>query len=155
MLKGFKPIGEAAAAVVAELEPTPPPIEYRPPAIRQMDDPQRERLSQALMEHEANIRRIKELEKLLNDALVNIRAKDAELQQMEIALQIERNRSTNYQAERDKAVQDRADLLAIFGSIQSQLAGFQFPSRKLEIEQQTETSAEPSAEVHHEHNENH
>lgn len=63
----------------------------------------------------------------LTEARDAIRSRDTQIGQLELALAEERNRSATLQADRDQAVLERGELLAVFHMFRAQLEAITIP----------------------------
>ena len=74
-------------------------------------------------------REMAEMKAKLESYIVACRERDARIEQLEISLAEERNRSAHMQNQRDDAIGDRAMLEALFASIKVQVDAFQLPQQ--------------------------
>jgi hypothetical protein len=68
-----------------------------------------------------------ELIQRVMEATAGLEAKNVTISQLELALAEERNRGATYRNERDQAIQERADLCALFANVYNQLERFELP----------------------------
>jgi hypothetical protein len=90
-------------------------------------DPERDAMMSAAAAYDRAARRTAELQEMLIKAQLGLEAKNREIAKLELDLATERNRVTNYQNERDQAVQDRSDLAAFVAGIRAQFERFELP----------------------------
>jgi hypothetical protein len=102
-----------------------PPVNEVPRDLTR--DPERDAMMSAAAAYDRAARRQVELQEMLIKAQLGLEAKNREIAKLELDLATERNRVTNYQNERDQAVQDRSDLAAFVAGIRAQFERFELP----------------------------
>ena len=110
----------------AEPEPlTRPPLQFLPPNVRNNLD--RDVIVKAAEAYDRTEKIIADLDQRLATAIAALEAKNRLIQQLELLLAQERNHSDSHRNARDQAIQDRSDLLGLFGNIQAMLERFELP----------------------------
>ena len=90
---------------------------------------QRELMIQAAMAYDETQKRITSLEDQLNRAVAALEAKNVEIENLNLLLSQERNRNDNHRNERDQAVAERAEVLAILSNVRAMLEKTPIPMR--------------------------
>jgi hypothetical protein len=93
---------------------------------------QRDLMIQAAMAYDETQKRIASLEDQLNRAVAALEAKNVEIDNLNLLLSQERNRNDNHRNERDQAVAERAEVLAILSNVRAMVekAEIPFPVRR-------------------------
>jgi hypothetical protein len=92
-------------------------------------DQQRDLMIQAAVAYDETQMRIANLEKQLHRAVAALEAKKVEIDNLNLLLSQERNRNDNHRNERDQAVAERAEVLAILGNVRAVLEKAEIPVR--------------------------
>jgi hypothetical protein len=92
-------------------------------------DQQRDLMIQAAVAYDETQMRIANLEKQLHRAVAALEAKKVEIDNLNLLLSQERNRNDNHRNERDQAVAERAEVLAILGNVRAVLEKAEMPVR--------------------------
>jgi hypothetical protein len=82
---------------------------------------------QAAMAYDETQKRIASLEDQLNRAVAALEAKNAEIDNLNLLLSQERNRNDSHRNERDQAVAERAEVLAILSNVRAMVEKAQIP----------------------------
>jgi predicted nucleic acid-binding Zn-ribbon protein len=88
---------------------------------------QRDLMIQAAMAYDETQKRIASLEDQLNRAIAALEAKNAEIDNLNLLLSQERNRNDNHRNERDQAVAERAEVLAILSNVRAMVEKAEIP----------------------------
>jgi len=88
---------------------------------------QRELVIQAAMAYDETQKRIANLENQLNRAVAALEAKNTEIDNLNLLLSQERNRNDNHRNERDQAVAERAEVLAILCNVRAMVEKAEIP----------------------------
>ena len=91
----------------------------------------RDLMIQAAMAYDETQKRIAGLEDQLNRAVAALEAKNAEIENLNLLLSQERNRNDNHRNERDQAVAERAEVLAILSNVRALVEKAEIPMRPL------------------------
>jgi predicted nucleic acid-binding Zn-ribbon protein len=86
---------------------------------------------QAAVAYDETQKRIASLEDKLNRAVAALEAKNLEIDNLNLLLSQERNRNDTHRNERDQAVADRAEVLAILSNVRAVLEKAEIPMRHL------------------------
>jgi chromosome segregation ATPase len=92
---------------------------------------QRDLVIQAAMTYDEMQKRIADLENKLNRAVAALEAKNTEIDNLNLLLSQERNRNDNHRNERDQAVAERAEVLAILSNVRALVEKAEIPMRPL------------------------
>ena len=84
-------------------------------------------MMQAAMAYDETQKRIANLENQLNRAVAALEAKNVEIDNLNLLLSQERNRNDNHRNERDQAVAERAEVLAILSSVRAVVEKAEIP----------------------------
>jgi predicted nucleic acid-binding Zn-ribbon protein len=90
---------------------------------------QRELMIQAAVAYDETQKRITSLEDQLNRAVAALEAKNGEIENLTLLLSQERNRNDSHRNERDQAVAERAEVIAILGNVRAMLEKAEIPMR--------------------------
>src|ERR1044071_8018475 len=90
---------------------------------------QRELIIQAAVAYDETQKQITNLEDQLRRAIAALEAKKFEIDNLNLLLAQERNRNDNYRNERDQAVAERAEVLAILSNVRAVLEKAEIPVR--------------------------
>jgi hypothetical protein len=82
---------------------------------------QRDLMIQAAVAYDETQKRIASLENQLNRAVAALEAKNLEIDNLNLLLAQERNRNDNHRNERDQAVAERAEVIAILSNVRAML----------------------------------
>lgn len=96
--------------------PSRPPVEYEPPNLQE-DGTARDAAIQAAREYDRLVRAIAEKDELLRRSFAEVKAAQHQIDELKLSLAEERNHVASYKAERDEAIQDRANVVAILANI--------------------------------------
>ena len=96
-----------------------------------VDGQQRELMIQAAMAYDETQKRITSLEDQLNRAVAALEAKNVEIENLTLLLSQERNRNDSHRNERDQAVAERAEVIAILSNVRAMLEKAEIPMRPL------------------------
>ena len=88
---------------------------------------QRDLMIQAAMAYDETQKRIAGLEDQLNRAVAALEAKNAEIENLNLWLSQERYRNDNHRNERDQAVAERAEVLAILSNVRAMVEKAEIP----------------------------
>ena len=88
---------------------------------------QRDLMMQAAVAYDETQKRIASLEDQLNRAVAALEAKNVEIENLNLLLSQERNRNDNHRNERDQAVAERAEVLAILSNVRAMLEKTEIP----------------------------
>ena len=88
---------------------------------------QRDLVIQAAMTYDEMQKRIAILENQLHRAVAALEAKKVEIDNLNLLLSQERNRNDNHRNERDQAVAERAEVLAILSNVRAMLEKTEIP----------------------------
>ena|SRR5215469_13389270 len=88
---------------------------------------QRDLMVQAAMAYDETQKRIANLEDQLKRAVAVLEAKNLEIDNLNLLLSQERNRNDNYRNERDQAVAERAEVLAILSNVRAMVEKAEIP----------------------------
>ena len=88
---------------------------------------QRDLMIQAAVAYDETQKRIASLEDQLNRAVAALEAKNVEIENLNLLLSQERNRNDNHRNERDQAVAERAEVLAILSNVRAMLEKTEIP----------------------------
>jgi chromosome segregation ATPase len=88
---------------------------------------QRDFMVQAAVAYDETQKRIASLEDQLNRAVAALEAKNVEIENLNLLLSQERNRNDNHRNERDQAVAERAEVLAILSNVRAMLEKTEIP----------------------------
>jgi chromosome segregation ATPase len=88
---------------------------------------QRDLMVQAAVAYDETQKRIASLEDQLNRAVAALEAKNVEIENLNLLLSQERNRNDNHRNERDQAVAERAEVLAILSNVRAMLEKTEIP----------------------------
>ena len=88
---------------------------------------QRDLMIQAAVAYDETQKRIASLEDQLNRAVAALEAKNAEIENLNLLLSQERNRNDNHRNERDQAVAERAEVLAILSNVRAMVEKAEIP----------------------------
>jgi predicted nucleic acid-binding Zn-ribbon protein len=88
---------------------------------------QRDLMVQAAVAYDETQKRIASLEDQLNRAVAALEAKNVEIENLNLLLSRERNRNDNHRNERDQAVAERAEVLAILSNVRAMLEKTEIP----------------------------
>ena len=88
---------------------------------------QRDSMMQAAVAYDETQKRIASLEDQLNRAVAALEAKNVEIENLNLLLSQERNRNDNHRNERDPAVAERAEVLAILSNVRAMLEKTEIP----------------------------
>jgi hypothetical protein len=88
---------------------------------------QRDLMIQAAMAYDETQKRIASLEDQLNRAVAALEAKNVEIDNLNLLLSQERNRNDNHRNERDQAVAERAEVLAILSNVRAMVENAEIP----------------------------
>lgn len=88
---------------------------------------QRDLMIEAAMAYDETQKRITNLEDQLKRAVAALEAKKLEIDNLNLLLAQERNRNDNYRNERDQAVAERAEVLAILSNLRAMLEKAEIP----------------------------
>ena len=88
---------------------------------------ERDLMMQAAMAYDETQKRIANLENQLNRAVAALEAKNAEIENLNLLLSQERNRNDNHRNERDQAVAERAEVLAILSNVRAMVEKAEIP----------------------------
>ena len=88
---------------------------------------ERDLMIQAAMAYDETQKRIASLEDQLNRAVAALEAKNVEIENLNLLLSQERNRNDNHRNERDQAVAERAEVLAILSNVRAMLEKTEIP----------------------------
>jgi hypothetical protein len=88
---------------------------------------QRDLVMQAAAAYDETQKRIASLEDQLNRAVAALEAKNTEIDNLNLLLTQERNRNDNHRNERDQAVADRAEVLAILSNVRAMVEKAEIP----------------------------
>ena len=93
---------------------------------------ERDLVMQAAMAYDETQKRIANLENQLNRAVAALEAKNVEIDNLNLLLSQERNRNDNHRNERDQAVAERSEVLAILSNVRAMVekAEIPFPVRR-------------------------
>ena len=91
------------------------------------NDHQRDLMIEAAVAYDETQKRIASLEHKLSRAVAALEAKNAEIDNLNLLLTQERNRNDNHRNERDQAVADRAEALAILSNLRAMLEKAEIP----------------------------
>jgi hypothetical protein len=92
-------------------------------------DQRRDLMIQAAVAYDETQMRIASLEDQLNRAVAALEAKKLEIDNLNLLLSQERNRNDNHRNERDQAVAERAEVLAILSNVRAVLEKAEIPVR--------------------------
>jgi hypothetical protein len=87
----------------------------------------RDLMIQAAMAYDETQKRIANLENQLNRAVAALEAKNVEIDNLNLLLTQERNRNDNHRNERDQAVAERAEVLAILSNVRAMVEKAEIP----------------------------
>ena len=90
---------------------------------------QRDLMMQAAVAYDETQKRIASLEDQLNRAVAALEAKNVEIENLNLLLSQERNRNDNHRNERDQAVAERAEVIAILSNVRAMLEKAEIPMR--------------------------
>jgi predicted nucleic acid-binding Zn-ribbon protein len=90
---------------------------------------QRELMIQAAVAYDETQKRITSLEDQLNRAVAALEAKNVEIENLTLFLNQERNRNDSHRNERDQAVAERAEVIAILSNVRAMLEKAEIPMR--------------------------
>ena len=88
---------------------------------------QRDLIIQAAVAYDETQKRIASLEDQLNRAVAALEAKNVEIENLNLLLSQERNRNDDHRNERDQAVAERAEVLAILSNVRAMLEKTEIP----------------------------
>ena len=88
---------------------------------------ERDLMMQAAMAYDETQKRIANLENQLNRAVAALEAKNVEIDNLNLLLSQERNRNDNHRNERDQAVAERAEVLAILSNVRAMVEKAEIP----------------------------
>src|SRR6516225_3133932 len=88
---------------------------------------QRDLVIQAAMTYDEMQKRIASLENQLHRAVAALEAKKVEIDNLNLLLSQERNRNDNHRNERDQAVAERAEVLAILSNVRAMVEKAEIP----------------------------
>jgi len=88
---------------------------------------ERDLMMQAAMAYDETQKRISNLENQLNRAVAALEAKNVEIDNLNLLLIQERNRNDNHRNERDQAVAERAEVLAILSNVRAMVEKAEIP----------------------------
>src|SRR6516162_877525 len=88
---------------------------------------QRNLVIQAAMTYDEMQKRIASLESQLHRAVAALEAKNVEIDNLNLLLSQERNRNDNHRNERDQAVAERAEVLAILSNVRAMVEKAEIP----------------------------
>jgi hypothetical protein len=88
---------------------------------------QRDLIMQAAVAYDETQKRIANLEDKLNRAVAALEAKNVEIDNLNLLLTQERNRNDNHRNERDQAVAERAEVIAILSNVRAMLEKAEIP----------------------------
>src|SRR5215471_5386491 len=88
---------------------------------------QRDLVIQAAMTYDEMQKQIARLENQLHRAVAALEAKKAEIDNLNLLLSQERNRNDNHRNERDQAVAERAEVLAILSNVRAMVEKAEIP----------------------------
>jgi chromosome segregation ATPase len=88
---------------------------------------QRDVMIQAAAAYDETQKRIASLEDQLNRAVAALEAKNAEIENLNLLLTQERNRNDNHRNERDQAVAERAEVIAILSNVRAMVEKAEIP----------------------------
>ena len=88
---------------------------------------QRDLMMQAAVAYDETQKRIASLEDQLNRAVAALEAKNVEIENLNLLLSQERNRNDNHRNERDQAVAERAEVLAILSNVRAMVEKAEIP----------------------------
>ena len=88
---------------------------------------ERDLVMQAAMAYDETQKRIANLENQLNRAVAALEAKNVEIDNLNLLLSQERNRNDNHRNERDQAVAERAEVLAILSNVRAMVEKAEIP----------------------------
>jgi predicted nucleic acid-binding Zn-ribbon protein len=94
-----------------------------------VSDQQRELVMQAAVAYDETKKRITSLEDQLNRAVAALEAKNVEIENLNLLLSQERNRNDSHRNERDQAVAERAEVIAILSNVRAMLEKTEIPVR--------------------------
>jgi hypothetical protein len=114
--------------------------EYAPPVPRYNDEDEEQIMVAAATAHRRTLKTIDELKHELAQANARLAAKESAMNELKVLLSQERNhvegiraeaeaKVRHYRDERDRVIQDRSDLLALFANVFTQLERFELPIR--------------------------
>lgn len=90
---------------------------------------QRDLMIQAAMAYDETQKRIASLENQLHRAVAALEAKKVEIDNLNLLLSQERNRNDNHRNERDQAVAERAEVVAILSHVRAVVEKAEIPVR--------------------------
>jgi chromosome segregation ATPase len=90
---------------------------------------QRDLMIQAAVAYDETQKRIANLEDQLNRAVAALEAKNGEIENLTLLLSQERNRYDSHRNERDQAVAERAEVIAILSNVRAMLEKAEIPMR--------------------------
>jgi hypothetical protein len=93
------------------------------------DGQQRDVMIQAAVAYDETQKRIASLEDQLNRAVAALEAKNLEIENLNLLLAQERNRNDNHRNERDQAVAERAEVIAILSNVRAMVEKAEIPMR--------------------------
>src|SRR3974377_2535865 len=88
---------------------------------------ERDLVMQAAMAYDETQKRIANLENQLNRAVAALEAKNVEIDNLNLLLSQERNSNDNHRNERDQAVSERAEVLAILSNVRAMVEKAEIP----------------------------
>src|ERR1700745_4136908 len=89
----------------------------------------RDLMVQAAVAYDETQKRIASLEDQLNRAVAALEAKNVEIENLNLLLSQERNRNDSHRNERDQAVAERAEVIAILSNVRAMLEKAEIPMR--------------------------
>jgi hypothetical protein len=92
-----------------------------------VSDQQRDLMMQAAVAYDETQKRIASLEDQLNRAVAALEAKNTEIENLNLLLTQERNRNDSHRNERDQAVAERAEVIAILSNVRAMLEKAEIP----------------------------